>query len=467
MGWGSDISDDRRRELLARLTAWEAQPGNERRHLALGVDRLMPDHEDCEEAYRHWDELRTDGGPLGPFDSKGIQSHVVGPRSGFDAMRTVVGEPIHLSSDDVFWIAARARAGPTGDIEKAKRELRNGPNPYFDLFDARFEGASISKEDLGGATLDWASFRGADLFDTSLVEAAVRGASFADACLENADLRYATACNADFTRTCLQEARLQGTDLSEADLTLADLRSAVLDGSTKLNGAALRGVYLDQTDLGRVNLAVVDWDAIDRLGDEVEAEQSTPIFAEDRFGYQKAPVGFRKTASRRLSEYAAAARAYTTLAIALRSQGLSREAGRFHYRAEVTARRASFYRAKDAKRRKEWNDAAKYYLSWAGSLVLAGVSGYGERMARIALWYIGVVVGFAALFYVATGAKLNVTGVLNMLALSVTAFHGRGFAPSTIVFSGLVVWCAALESVFGLLIEALFIAAFTRRVLRG
>lgn len=52
---------------------------------------------------------------------------------------------------------------------------------------------------------------------------------------------------------------------------------------------------------------------------------------------------------------------------------------------------------------------------------------------------------------------------LDSLSLSVSAFHGRGIQPSSGVREDML-WLAGLESVVGLMVEGLFIAALTRRV---
>jgi hypothetical protein len=53
--------------------------------------------------------------------------------------------------------------------------------------------------------------------------------------------------------------------------------------------------------------------------------------------------------------------------------------------------------------------------------------------------------------------------VSDALSLSITSFHGRGLLPSTQLTEGMRAF-ASVEAVLGLLIEALFVAAFTRRV---
>ena len=57
--------------------------------------------------------------------------------------------------------------------------------------------------------------------------------------------------------------------------------------------------------------------------------------------------------------------------------------------------------------------------------------------------------------------------IRDTLVLSVTSFHGRGVQPPGLKLTDTLTTLAGLEAVFGLLIEGLFIAAFTRRVTGG
>ena len=78
------------------------------------------------------------------------------------------------------------------------------------------EYASLSHEDLRGASLRYANLSHADLSGADLSDADLRGASLSHADLSNADLR---------------DANLRYADLRNADLSNADLRGADLDYS--------------------------------------------------------------------------------------------------------------------------------------------------------------------------------------------------------------------------------------------
>src|SRR5216684_1447530 len=243
----------------------------------------------------------------------------------------------------------------------------------------------------------------------------------------------------------MRGTNLSGAQLEGAILRRAQLKGAILSGA-QLKGAILRNVILGDkqrigprlADLqwGDNNLAVVDWSQVDVLGDEREARQ------------KKTPDGKKKEQAERLSEYQAAVRANRQLAVALQSQGLSEEAARFAYRAQ---------RLQRIVLRRQWRVGS--YL-FSGFLDL--IAGYGYRPGRTVLWYLFVIVGFAAAYF----AFGHLPPFPDALVFSLMSFHGRGFFPSLSSETSLhnqVVEIAAIEAVVGLLIEISFIATFTQR----
>ena len=105
------------------------------------------------------------------------------------------------------------------------------------------EYASLSHEDLRGASLRYANLSQADLSGADLSDADLRGASLRYANLSHADLSHADLSGAD-----LRYASLSHADLSSVDLSDADLRGAGLKGAD-LRGADLRGADLDYSCL--------------------------------------------------------------------------------------------------------------------------------------------------------------------------------------------------------------------------
>jgi uncharacterized protein YjbI with pentapeptide repeats len=310
--------------------------------------------------------------------------------------------------------------------------------------------ANIRQANFNMALLDRVRFDGADLGNASLVGASVYKAHFEDADLFRAHCEGAN----------LRGAHFEGADLHEVYLEAADLRVAVLSGGSRLNGAHLQGAALDQMIVDNANLTVIDWAAVRRLGDEVEARQRR------RAGVD--PSGKttrrRKRALTRVAEYRAASRAYRMLSLALRSQGIAAASARFHFRSEVMERRAAFHDMRAAFTWKRIWLTPVYALSWLTSLALSAFTGYGDKLWRLALTYSILVVGFATLFYFSGNQGLSWELIRDLLVLSVSSFHGRGLLPPALHLTDTMAALAGLEALFGLLVEALFIAAVIRRV---
>ena len=100
------------------------------------------------------------------------------------------------------------------------------------------EYASLSHEDLRGASLRYADLSHADL----------SGADLSDADLRDANLKYANLRGTDLRYANLSHAYLRGADLSDTDLSGANLSDASLRDAD-LTGANLRDTNLDYSCL--------------------------------------------------------------------------------------------------------------------------------------------------------------------------------------------------------------------------
>ncbi len=222
------------------------------------------------------------------------------------------------------------------------------------------QGALLTGVQLAGAHLD-----GAQLAGASLTSAQLQGTILPWAQLQGADLHG---------------AQLEGADLSSAQLAGAELTEASLDKATRLNGATLTGVLLDQVILDNTNLTVVEWDHVPVLGDELRADE-----AREQLGGEPSDAkGTRKTRQQRAEEYAAAVRAYRLLAVALQNTGLGEVAARYSYRAQIM------------QRKRRWHE--RRLSAYLGSAFLALFAGYGYRLGRVFVAYGLTVALFAALY---------------------------------------------------------------------
>lgn len=301
--------------------------------------------------------------------------------------------------------------------------------------------ATLFQTNLSGADMYQAHLRGANLFLANLTGAFLRSADATSAFLYQANLNQASALYTNFADADLQEATLTGINLSHADLRGCCLVGARLDPAAVLSGIKLDGkTCLSDVFWNGAPLVNVDWSQAAILGDESAIEATS-----------------RRSRQRRVQTLRQAARAYRGLSLSLRAQGLHTE--------------ASGYRMREQRMRRQEYLAEHKVGSWLFSWILNLVAGYGEEPQRAALAYILTISGFAAAYAsitrIARGTRVAQLSWDQALVLSLTSFHGRGFFPGTLPLNDWVARCAAAEAVFGLFIELIFIATFSRRFLTG
>src|SRR5262249_29296403 len=157
-----------------------------------------------------------------------------------------------------------------------------------------------------------------------------------------------------------------------------NLSSVFFNNATTLTGVDLGSeesvVRLADARLRDVNLSVIDWERIQKVGDEKRADRPYKEGKERVGGVQEVMRRKRKTLLERAEGYKEAERAYRALAVALSSQGLGSIATRYRYRAEVMERKAFFWRGPKAP----W-----IYPRWAISWLLGTFAGYGNYLSRL------------------------------------------------------------------------------------
>jgi hypothetical protein len=340
------------------------------------------------------------------------------------------GEPmgVPLTGADVFWLAEQSERDEQGLLSNLHLE-----GAFLD--DAHLEGAYLVRVRLEGAYLRGAHLKvaGTSLEETSLVRARLEKVSFDGAQLDEVDLR---------------EAHLESAWLGEASLKGANLRGAWLDSKTVLREEPLdkqtRLGDIQWGGVGAVNLTKIDWSCVPRLGDEHETE-ALETFDRDTHRMR------RKTRAERLADYEAVVRAYRQVSVQLRAQGMSEVADRFLYRSQRWQRRVL------------WRQGN--LLGYLFSLLLAMLSGYGNRIWRIFATYALTVVAFAVIFYligIPNDPATTMQGhAVNALLVSLTAIHGRTFFEQfAFTVQG---WVAAIESIIGIVIEGVFVAMLIQR----
>src|SRR5262249_3779072 len=242
-------------------------------------------------------------------------------------------------------------------------------------------------------------------------------------------------------RANLRGAHLEEANLADVHLGGATLIGASLDKATRLNKAILTGVSLDQVILDNTNLAVVNWDLVPVLGDELEAEG------------EKKKKKKSKSRDEHAEDYAAATRAYRLLAVALQGKGLGEVAGRYSYRAQIMQR----------KRHLHQRDVGAYL----GSGLLALVAGYGYRLWRVLAGYGAVLLGFTVLYWLAgvhsSLGEPRLRALWDSFLVSLSAIHGRTTFEQLGPWS-FPAWVASVESVVGIVIEGVFVAVLIQRL---
>ena len=344
------------------------------------------------------------------------------------------------------------------------------------LQEAFLGGAHMEEAFLGGAHLEGAYLEGAHLEGVNLEGAHLEGAHLEHAHLEGANLEGAYLESAHLLGAHLEGAHLLGAHLEGAHLLSAHLEGKPLPAvylkrvrhwdKDILPPANLQGVFfsastvLEDVILGDehfgfvsladvhwngVNLSNVDWEAVTILGDERRAQQTSWLY-----------------------NYRGAVRAYRQLASVLREQGLYEEASHFAYRAQLLQKRVLWRQIMQLRRRgrKGLGRLARKMVSYLSSWLFDLVAGYGYKPLRSLVVYV-LVIGIFTLIYADLGMVNGLHQSLGeLLTLSMTSFHGRGFFPDQLAMDGPQAFVATIEAVVGLVIELGFIAAFVQRFFR-
>lgn len=362
------------------------------------------------------------GGMRGPVDLSDVKQR---GREGLDLrgadlqVQDLSGLPLARARGGVMrleWFNVTSQQREAAAVHMEEATLRDVHLEEAQLYGAHLERAYLREAHLAGAKLVLAHLEGAALFRASL-----RG-----------EFLHATA------ETSLGR-RKGGRDLilAPADIHLAFFDDASSLSSAVLGDRRLGGVRVADVRWNGVNLGRTMWRDVEVLYDEFVARE--PL----------ASSGQAKDQSRRLEEHQTMVRAYRQLSITLREQGVNEDADRFAYRAQFLQRRV-------LRRQGQW-------LRYLGSLLLDLISGYGYRPLRSFATYLLVVGAFALVYLALGGAHRQPLSWNEALVVSLTAFHGRGFFATAFQPGDPQAAVAAIEAVFGLLIEITFIATFTQR----
>lgn len=319
---------------------------------------------------------------------------------------------------------------------EARRNLREARMEGTDLRGAHLEAAILSAAHLERAALIGAHLEGADLFVAHLEGAYINDAHFEGRRLSSEELEQFKVWLAS------SEEEHPGLNVKDGMLRPADLRGVYFDIASSmwranLGDRAVGTVRLADARWGGANVSVINWDPVQTLGDELDA------------GLRFDSHGKRKSRAKRVDDYQAAVRTYRQVATALQSQGSAEDANRYAYRAQVVQRQV--YRFQ------------RHYVRRVFSGLLDVLAGYGYRPQNSLYAYLLTIGTFGLMYYVLgqqVGPPLSPIGAF---VFSMTSFHGRGFFPGGIALDDPITVVAALEALFGLIIEVSVIATFTQR----
>jgi uncharacterized protein YjbI with pentapeptide repeats len=323
------------------------------------------------------------------------------------------------------------------------------------LNNAHCNEAQLDKAWLVEAHLERADLRGTHLKDAFLPDANLEGAQLFNAKLNRANLSGANLNQAWLVDSDLEGANLSGADLRQAQLSAAKIGKAIFAGA-KLEEANFSRVILADSKDGvgpnvadvrweNVNLSLIDWPSKMLLGDDYQAKQ------------KKKQNGDVKNRIFRFLDFQGAVRANRQLSVALKGQGLDKQAARFAYRAQKLQAIVLWYQLiqpnVSLKKRLE------IFLILLGTWFLYGVTGFGYNIGCSILVYLAVIFAFMGIYlHLVPGLSLQVA-----LEVSVNACLSRGIPPGSFKAGDLASLLSDVEAVFGLIIEVVFIATLTQR----
>lgn len=335
------------------------------------------------------------------------------------------------------------------ELEAAYEKQKDTDAPYNHVwFNSKSEIEWVRVHRHWDPAEDFMNFSGAHFSGLNLQGVYFEGANLSRAEFAHTDLRLADFHAAFLVEADFQNADLRGADFQSANLSGADFRGARFSNESRFHSVTLSNgnMYFADISWGDVNLVVVDWDSVQVLGDETQANRA-----------QKAiclTTGQSRKRDEILSRWKAAVRAYRLLATALRNQGMSEEADRFTYRARICQQQVFRYQRK--RGRAFWF----HFLDF--------IAGHSFKPERTVIAYASIIIVFAHIFWAVSvfwhtiPATQPVTWY-EAIVLSFSSFHGRGFFPSGITTGDPLAVVAVFEAVFGLFIEISFIATFTQR----
>ena len=292
------------------------------------------------------------------------------------------------------------------------------------LQSTNFSRANLQNIKLASANLEKAYLGGTNLKNALLRGSILKGAYLRGAILENATLHKSCLQGADMTGANLQNAKLWSSNLQGADLKRSNLRDAEFNEKTVLNNVNLFQCRFDNSTL--------------------------------KYAYEQLD---KKVIHEREQKHSEAKNIYAVLKNYFRQEGMYDISGEYYYREKLMETK--------------YNLQEKKYLQWIVDMFLKLTTGYGERPSNILVWWIGIIFGFAFIYYFFSGIYNGIAyyitsynpNFLEALYFSIVTFTTLGFGDLT-PKPGFFQLFASFEALLGAIFMALFIVVFARKMIR-
>lgn len=333
-------------------------------------------------------------------------------------------------------------------------------------FVLNFSGSVMRGIDLSGIPFSGHVLDNCNLENTNLSECRFSRCSMLNCRLNRTTLHSAQlqACdlrNAEMRSAGLQCARLNHAHLSGADLARAQMSASTLLGRCRMaeNGV---GPRLISVEWNGAIVADANWEELDLLGGDpahprgpARIEQVARRIEQSE-GNQMLPGESIKSAVRRRRETGLrdAITEYRQVAAVLRSQGRPEVSQRLELRARRLGRRV--------RGRRGWiGFRITQFVSWC----LDVATGYGTAPERMGIFYVCAIAAYAILYaHLSTPESFSFKAPWEPVVLSVLSFHGRGLVGNPSNAASPAAVFSASEGILGLVMEATFVAALTRRL---
>lgn len=369
------------------------------------------------------------------------------------------------------------------ELEHAKLDgayLEGADFSNADLSHVRYEGGDLMNAKLNNARLEGVHFTHLNLSRANLADMHARGASFDHCDFSKARLIESDLAETLFEHCNLQQAQLQGASLARAKINDCHFREARMKGANlvgcrarecnfdrtnltnallveadlrgdSLVDAVLDGAALDHADLRQANLEGTDLrnTGLNRT-DLRQARLHRTVFTGSEIEYALIDeVSPHETEG----EYELARENYRIFKNVFRTNGCHERASYCSYRESVMTR-------------KQFHQDRKYF--WWFSYIMGDILfGYGEKLSRVALSALGVILIFS-LIYWAAGDNIVHEGnhdpsLRECFYLSGVTFTSLGYGDITP--TGYYQVLAVVEALMGVSLMSLFVVTLSRKLI--